>query len=110
MKLLLSILALLLFFSCDDEADVDVDTISKIYVDLLVAEETYRGHSDSLIQKREDIFAEYNKTEEEYNNTFMQMKNNQKIWSDFFEASLAYLDTLRARGTNVKIDSSQVRL
>ena len=110
MKRLIFTLSLLLFFSCEEKPEVDVETTSKIYVDLLIVEETYRGLPDSLIKNKEDIFEKYSITEEDYNNTYLQMKNDQEIWNAFFDSSLTYLDTLRARGANVKIDSSQVRL
>ena len=110
MKGLIFTLSLFLFFSCEEEPEVDAETTSKIYVDLLIVEETYRGLPDSLIKNKANVFEKYNSSEEEYNNSYLQMKNEQEIWNNFFESSLAYLDTLRARGTNVKIDSSQVRL
>jgi hypothetical protein len=110
MKRLFFTLTIILFFSCEEKPEVDVETTSKIYVDLLIVEETYRGLPDSLIINKVNVFEKYNSTEEEYNKTYLQMKNDKEIWNDFFESSLAYLDTLRTRGTNVKIDSSQVRL
>jgi hypothetical protein len=109
MKYPLSCLFIVIICSCQSEPQPDIQKLSLIYVDLLVAEETYRGMPDSLLMVKNKIFSDYGITNEEYNESFMSIEGNSEEWNLFFENALTYLDSLRARGKKVKLDSLQVQ-
>ena len=59
----LFILSFLVFCSCEKDPDVKPEILARAYVDLLVVEDYYSG-SDSLMLRRNEVFAKYDMTEE----------------------------------------------
>jgi hypothetical protein len=91
----LSLFFLLSFFSCTDEKEVEVETLARVYVDLLVVEDFYLD-SDSLEFKRTEVFNNYSVSKAEYDSAFKMFSSDKKKWDFFFDLSNTYLDTLKS--------------
>lgn len=85
---------IILSAACSVE-EVDPDTMSKVYVDILVAQETFPEGSDTLAAIEKSIFEKYNISGEEYYFTLKNYETDQEKWSEFFEKSRIYLDSLK---------------
>ena len=109
MKILLLGFFVISIFSCQSNNQNDISKLSKIYVDILVVEESYRGMPDSLINNKNKIFENYGITEEKYNESLKGMEESSEEWNLFFENALAHLDSLKKIGKPVMIDSLQVQ-
>ena len=90
------ILFIFLFNACNDSSELDQDTMVSVYVNIVVAEETFRDNPDSLAVVSQSIYDSFGITEEEYRFTFNQHKNDKEYWDEFFNKSLAYLDSLKS--------------
>lgn len=84
-----------LILACSQKKKVEIETLAKVYVDLLVAEDYYKD-TDSLDRKRDEVFKKYSVTEDIYDSTYKQFSYNKEEWDKFFDLANAYLDTLKS--------------
>jgi len=96
-SLILSIIIFVCLFGCNNPKEIDKTTLSKTYVDIMIAQEIYLPNFDSLKIKKQKIFKKYGITEKDYNYTLESYKADTEKWNEFFASSLAYLDTLKKR-------------
>lgn len=94
-KFAVFISVVLLFFACKDESVIEVEILSKAYVDILLVEELY-GDNDSLEFKRDEIYKKYSISKNSYDNSFKDFDQNLEEWEIFFKFANTYLDTLKA--------------
>ena len=95
-KLLLFLLPICLA-ACSDSREIEQDKLVKIYVDILIAEETYFDNTDSLQIKYDEIFDGYNVSEEDYRKQIEIMALDKEEWDRFFNKAYVYIDTLKSR-------------
>lgn len=93
MKYIFFAAAIILFASCSKE--VDTNTMSKVYIDILVAKETFPKGSDTLKAVKNNIFETYEISGEQYYSTLKSFETDQEKWEEFFEKSRIYLDSLK---------------
>ncbi|HPN38722.1 MAG TPA: DUF4296 domain-containing protein [Melioribacteraceae bacterium] len=86
--------------SCNNPKKINHETLSKTYVDIMIAQEIYLPNFDSLKIHKQKIFNKYGITEEDYFYTLESYKADTETWDKFFAASMNYLDTLRKQ--NIK--------
>lgn len=86
---------LILTFGCNNHSKVDDDIMCKTYVDILIAQETYLPNYDSLNLHKSLIFKKYGIDSSDYYYTLNSYKDDEETWENFFNNSLAYLDTLK---------------
>lgn len=89
------LIPVLLLIGCNNHKKIDTETLSKVYVDIMVAQEIYLPNFDSLKIQKEKIFNKYGITEQDYYYNLDSYKADTETWNRFFASSLAYLDTLR---------------
>ena len=92
----LAFLCLLLIISCTSETPIEKETLAKVYVDLLLADELYVD-TDSLERKKTEILTMYSIDREEYDSSFAKFEYDSEEWNDFFNLATTYLDSLKAR-------------
>lgn len=80
--------------SCSDKKEIKEDKFIKVYCDLLIAQDTTRTVSREM---RNEIFARYEVTEEQYNLTVQSYNNDPKKWDEFFDKAINYLQELRKK-------------
>jgi len=104
---------LIIFLSfqyCSFENSPDKEELVHLYVDLLVADETYSHDNDSLIIARDSLFEKYQLNENEYKIAIKSLGEEEKTWEDFFALAQEYLDTLKAReAAGKKIESEEIK-
>ena len=91
----LAFLCLLLIISCTSETPIEKETLAKVYVDLLLADELYVD-TDSLERKKKEILEKYSIDREDYDSSFANFEYNSEEWNKFFDLATTYLDTLKA--------------
>jgi hypothetical protein len=92
---------LLIFLGCSDDENVDLEKLSKVYVDLLIVEDFYKD-TDSLELKRDEVFNKYLINEAKYDSSFKKFEHDSEKWEEFFNLSNAYLDSLKNEMTHSK--------
>lgn len=94
MKYFLALLFLILI-GCDDKTHSQKD-VAKLYVDILIAEETYKTMSDSLQISLDSLYNYYKTSESQYLTALKKFKYDEETWNEFFALAEEYLDTLKA--------------
>ncbi len=91
------IFALLLFFvGCNLEGNFSQDEIAHLYVDVLIAEETYKTEPDSLKATLDSIYYFHNITEKQYLTELEKYEYDKEKWDTLFSFAEKYLATLKA--------------
>lgn len=88
---------LIILIGCGKKS-IKEDTAVKIYVEKLIAEESYSFNADSILFHKQKVFSKYNTTEHEFNDFLKKMENDQKKWESFFKRSDEYLLELNKKG------------
>ncbi len=88
-------LLLIFFIGCEAKPEIELETLAKVYVDVLVVEDFY-NNTDSLEIKRTQVFEKYSVTEAVYDSTFKRFSYDKEKWDSFFKLADTYLDTLKA--------------
>ena len=96
------------FQFCSFENSPDNEELAHLYVDLLVADETYSQNYDSLLIARDSLFEKYQLNENEYKRAIKDLDEEEKTWEDFFAIAQGYLDTLKTKeATSKKTESKE---
>lgn len=92
-----SVIITLLFIvvSCTSETYYDEKTAAKIYVDLLVIEESNLYDADSVKIKRDEYFLSNNIDQEKYERTMSGYELDEKKWNKFFNEAELIIDSLK---------------
>lgn len=89
-------LSLVIFLiSCDNKPQHSQNEVAQLYVDILVAEETYKRDIDSMNIAMDSLYKFHNISEEIYTSTLMDYKSKEDTWNNFFDLATKYLDTLK---------------
>lgn len=67
----------------------------KIYVDLLILQDTTGTDNLSLDSLKTPIFTTHNVTSEEYDATINYYNSQPKRWEEFFDKAIAYAEKLK---------------
>ncbi len=95
MKYILSTL-LLLLISCNFTEKVSPKEIAHLYVDILIAEETYKVDADSMKIATDSLYKFHNISESKYLKELENYRYDEETWKEFFSLAEEYLDTLKA--------------
>ena len=85
-----------LFIGCDGQSQPSQRKVAQLYVDILVAEETYKTDIDSMNIAIDSLYNEHQITKETYMGKLTEYKFNETTWDKFFTYAQEYLDTLKA--------------
>lgn len=91
----ISIVLIFFFVAACTSKKTDINVISRAYVDILIAKESFPQGSDSLKALTNRTFEKYKVTGEEYYSALEGFKADQKKWDEFFKLSRKYLDSLK---------------
>lgn len=92
----LIVLGVFLFTSCKTEQKFEKEKIARLYVDILIADETYKHDKDSLKFVTDSLFNYYKIHSEDYKSELEKFKFDETAWDEFFLSVETYLDTLNA--------------
>lgn len=94
MKYIISLLFLFII-GCEDKIPSQKD-VASLYVDILVAEETYKTMSDSLQISLDSLYNYHAISDSQYLTAIKKYKFDEETWNEFFSLAEEYLDTLKA--------------
>ena len=89
-------ISLLLLVSCNFTEETSQKEIAHLYVDILVAEETYKTDADSMQIALDSLYKFHNISESKYLKELENYSYDEDAWKEFFNLSEEYLDTLKA--------------
>ena len=83
-------------FSCSKDDILPEDKFIKIYIDILVAQDTLSNSSISNDSLKTLILEKYNVTDSIYTKTIEYYNNNPDKWEKFFEDAIKQVEELKA--------------
>jgi len=92
--ILLTIIILLI--SCESKPQPSQKEVAQLYVDIQVAQETYKTMIDSMKINIDRLYIIHNISKEVYKLSLVSYKNDEDTWNNFFDLATEYLDTLKA--------------
>ena len=69
----------------------------KVYVDLMIVQDTTRVNSLPLDSLKDIVFTKHNITSELYDKTVAKYNSSPENWEEFFDKAIAYLEELKTR-------------
>jgi len=84
------------FIGCNSNNYSSDEQIAKLYVDILIAEETYKTNPDFMNAAIDSLYEYYDISKDEYKQALTNYKSDEKTWGSFFTTAEKYLDTLKA--------------
>jgi len=83
-------------FSCSKDDIIPEDKFIKIYIDILVAQDTLSDNSISNDSLKTLILQKYNVTDSLYTKTIEYYNYNPDKWENFFEDAIKQVEELKA--------------
>lgn len=71
----------------------------KVYVENIIAAETYSANADSLRIHKESIFNKYKITKKDFEAELEKYSDDKVKWADFFKKANDYLNDLKKNNT-----------
>ncbi len=94
-KLTLLVVFSLLFSACDKEPPIPEEKFIKVYVDLLVIQDTTTSSTFSLDSVKTLVFTRHNISDEDYDETINYYNSQPEKWVAFFDSATAYVEGLK---------------
>ena len=95
-KILISFVVLTILISaCSKQKEYDKTKMAHLYVDILIAGESYKHNIDSLKIVTDSLYSYYQISDEEYKRGIEKFNYSEETWDEFFKLSEEYLDTLK---------------
>ena len=86
----------LLNLACEDKAPIPEEKFIKVYVDLLIVQDTTRTDSISVDSIKSIVFSKYNITSKAYDSTIEDYNSEPEKWEQFFEKAITYAEKLKS--------------
>ena len=83
--------------SCSKSPAVKEDKFIKLYVDMLIAQDTSKANGKQLEIVKKQVLKKYSVSESEYDSTLNFYNEDPKRWSEFFDKAITYLEQLKKR-------------
>ena len=84
-----------LLASCSDNPPVKEEKFIKIYVDMLIAQDTTRSNGKQLESIKKEVLKKFSVSEADYDSTLKFYNSEPKRWSEFFDKAITYLEQLK---------------
>lgn len=89
----------MLFCSGCSKEKIPEETLIKVYVENVIAEETYSANTDSLRTHRQIIYSKYKITEKDFQEMLKSYAEDKTKWESFFKKANNYLNDLKKSNT-----------
>lgn len=93
----LAISLLLILSACDKGPPIPEEKFIKVYVDLLVVQDTTTAEAFSLDSIKTLVLAKHNISLKQYDETINYYNSRPERWVDFFDSTTAYVEALRKK-------------
>lgn len=94
-KIIYLFITIILFAACEKEPAISEDKFIKVYVDLLILQDTTSTSNISLDSLKAIVFKKNNITLDQYDATIQYYNEHPKRWEEFFDKALAYGEKLK---------------
>jgi hypothetical protein len=84
-----------LFLSCEKHSPIPEDKFIKVYVDLLILQDTTGTNTSSFDSLKTLVFKNYNISSVDYDATINYYNSEPKRWEGFFDKAIAYAEKLK---------------
>lgn len=91
----LLLIIFLLLSSCEKQSPIPEEKFIKVYVDLLILQDTTGTNPASFDSLKTLVFKKHSITAEEYNATINYYNSEPKRWEGFFDKAIAYAEKLK---------------
>jgi hypothetical protein len=92
---LLLIFSFLFISACEKNPAIPEDKFIKVYVDLLILQDTTSTENASLDSLKSIVFTKYSISPEQYDETIRFYNEEPKRWEEFFDKAIAYAEKLK---------------
>ena len=89
-------LLIVFVFSCSKDDILPEEKFKKIYIDILVTQDTLSDNTISNDSLKTLILQKYNVTDSTYTKTIEYYNNNPDMWEKFFEDAIKQVEELKA--------------
>ena len=89
-------LLIVFVFSCSKDDILPEEKFKKIYIDILVTQDTLSDNTISNDSLKTLILQKYNVTDSTYTKTIEYYNNNPDMWEKFFEDVIKQVEELKA--------------
>ena len=86
--------------ACDNEPPISQDKFVRVYVDLLIIQDTTTVENYSVDSAKAAVFNKYNVSAEQYDSTINYYNAEPERWIQFFDSAGAYVERLKASAEN----------
>ena len=94
-KILTCILFSILIFGCNKENTIPEDEFIKVYVDILVAQDTLQNKSIPPDSIRAIVLGKNNIPDSVYKQTIDYYNSSEERWEKFFDKAIKYVEKLK---------------
>ena len=91
---------MIIFSNCDDNKVIEEGKFLKVYVDLLIVQDTSSSYQLPLDSVRATVFKRHGITTENYQQTIDHYNSSPEKWEDFFSKATAYVEKLKQEAEN----------
>ena len=81
--------------SCSDNPPLKEDKFIRIYVDMVIAQDTTNAGALQILNIKKFVLKKYSVSEQDYNSTLRFYNSEPKRWRAFFDKAISYLEQLR---------------
>jgi hypothetical protein len=92
------LLIAMLCSGCEQDKEPPKEKIARMYVDILIAEQTYMFDADSQSIAIDQVYVKYGISKENYAHEIRKFETDEEEWSEFFTLAENYLDSLKSMG------------
>ncbi len=93
----LLIIPALLLNNCSGEEVIPEEKFIRVYVDLMIVQDTTRSKPLPLDSLKEIVFTKHEITSELYDKTIARYNSSPEDWEEFFDKAIAYLEELKTK-------------
>jgi hypothetical protein len=92
---LLIIFLLLFILACDKGPPIQEEKFIKVYVDLLIVQDTTTAETFPLDSIKTLVFTKHNISSEQYDETISYYNSRPEKWAAFFDSAKVYVERLK---------------
>jgi hypothetical protein len=85
----------LLLKACDEGPPIPEEKFIKLYVDLLIVQDTTSADTLSLDSVKTIVFTRHNISTEQYDETISYYNSQPEKWAAFFDSATVYVEKLK---------------